>query len=287
MMEPEWINDGEPDENGNVTALIKSSTGARVSTFVGKSIKEVADKILQSQVEANQLISRLRKPDSAKQSMRIEPKQLTPEDRMRLSSDITDPDKVVEAVEEIVTARQGVSPTALSARLAKMDKDEADAFYKAEATAFVDEHPEYYGVPQNRQALYDELIANGWPLTRNNLAIVFETLTKRGDMIPWPVEGQGDYIPGNGDNNPNSGGTPTPPPEPPARTNGQANATNAPSPRPRSISTGIRNSDASASAPAPAKVKKYTRADIERMSRSEYNDKLRSDPEFRRQVDAI
>jgi hypothetical protein len=117
--------------------------------------------------------------------------------------------------------------------------------------------------------------------------MVYETLKGRGSMILWPDDSQAQihqepipapynqpgpiYINGTGN----------------APASGQTTANPAPSPRPRSVSTGIRHSDANASAPAPARKKQYTRADVEMMSRSEYNEKLRSDPDFRKQVDAM
>jgi hypothetical protein len=270
-MEAEWINDDEKglDDDGNYVAVIKNATGARVSTFKGKSYREVSDQLLKTAVNANREISRLRKPDAARPALKIEPKQLSHEDRLRLSSDITDPERVVEAVDEIVTARQGMSLSASGKKFSEMDANERDAYYGEEAKAFRLEHPDFYPVPQNRDALFDELKAQGWDLTRNNLAIVFQTLKDRDELVPWP-EGEQDL-----DTRINT------------NTNGKATAPTAPSPRPRSVSTVIRSSDASASAPPPTTKKKYTRADIERMPRAEYNDKIRSDPEFRRQVDAM
>jgi hypothetical protein len=269
-MEHEWIHDDDKglNEDGEYVAVIKNAQGNRVSTFKGKSYKEVADQLLQSQVHANREINRLRKPDAARPPLRVEPKQLTEADRLRLSTEITDPEKVVEAVEEIVTAKQGMAPAQVGKKFSQMDQTERDAYYAAEATAFRNEHPEFYPVPQNRDALFDELKANGWDLTRNNLAIAYQTLKERDEMIPWP---EGETEP-----QPRSNGRP----------NGQETAP-APSPRPRSVSTGIRASDASASPPTPPRKQKYTRADIERMPRAEYNDRIRSDPDFRRQVDAM
>jgi len=278
-MQKRWLNDKQPDENGDYVLVIENQKGAPVSTFKGKTIEEVAENLADSQVHANLEIARLRKPDAARPQLKVEPKELTAADRLRLSSQITDPEKVVEAVEEIVTARQGLAPDKLGAWFSRMNADEQDRYYGDEAQAFRDEHPEYYPVPQNRDALMEELKANGWDMTRNNLALALQTLKDRDELIPWPNDRQ----------------APEPQHEPqPAYTggngyaNGQTTAQSAPSPRPRSVSTGLRNSDASATAPPPPQTKKkYTRADIERMSRAEYNDKLRNDPDFRRQVDAM
>jgi hypothetical protein len=276
-VEIEWIHDDDLglSEDGEYEVILKNAKGNRISTFKGPNLKVVTDKALKAQIIANQEMNKLRQPDRARVPGKIEPRTITDADRLRLSTDITDPEKVVETVTEIITAQQGVAPAAAGKRFANMDQKERDEFYAAEATAFAKAHPDYYPVPQNRDALFDELKANGWELTRNNLAIAYQTLMDREEMIPWPIE--------TGEQNP----PPTNGAE--AHPNGQANTgpTPAPSPRPRSVATGIRNGDASASAPTPPKKQKYTREDIERMPRAEYNDKIRSDPEFRRQVDAM
>ena len=273
-MKYQWLNDGEPDQNGDYIAVIENAAGARISTFKGKNVKEVADELLKAQANANREISRLRRPDTARapQPLKTQTKEMTPADKLRLSTEITDPDKVVDAVTEIVThAQGGVTPRESTKRLADMTDKERDQYYKDEATAFVQVTPEYYPVQQNRDKLLAALKDNKLDLTRNNLALVYQTLSDQGELIDWPTE-------------PSDGPKP----------NGQMREENSPEPnspspttsRPRSISTGIRSSDASASAPPPPMPKKLTRADIERMPRAEYQERLR-DPNFRKAVDAL
>lgn len=272
-MQPKWLNDGEPDENGEYIAVIENAAGARISTFKGKTYREVADKLLDSQANANREISRLRRPDQARipQSLKTEPKTLTPTDKLRLATDITDPERVVETVTEIMTAAQdGVTPRQNVRNVATMTDTQRDEYYRAEAEAFVAANPDYYPVPQNQQKLFAALEANRYDLTRNNLSIVFQTLQDQGEMIPWPTGGE-------------ENGAAT---HEPARPNGKSEP-NPPTPRPRSVSTGIRSSDASASPPPPPAPKKLTRADIERMPRREYMDRLANDPGFRKAVDAL
>lgn len=282
-MQKRWLNDKQPDENGDYVLVIENASGARVSTFKGKTMDEVAEALAESQVHANREISRLRKPDAGRQQVRVEPKDITPADRLRLSNEITDPASVVEAVEEIVTKRAGIAPNKLGAEFGRMSREGQDSYFGQEAQAFRDEHPDFYPVPQNRDALFEELRANGWDLTRNNLAIAFQTLKDREALVSWPDDTQEqlpqEQIPALPQPAYINGGN--------GYANGQPTAQPAPSPRPRSVSTGLRHSDASAFPPPPPRPKKYTRADIERMSRAEYNDKLRSDPDFRRQVDAM
>ena len=278
-MEWKWLNDGQADDNGDYILQIVNAKGNPVSTFKGKTPHKVAESAANANIQATEFI-RTRKPDAGRPTLRVEPRQLTPADRLRLSSDITDPEKVVEAVAEIVTAQQGISPANAGKKFADMDQGERDAYWLAESKAFTELHPEYYPVPQNRDAVFAEMRANGWDLTRNNLSIAFQTLWDRGDMIPWPDD-SGESTPNPSDSNEDEGnGSPaiaTPP-------NGRPTPVPAaPSPRPRTVATGLRNADASASAPAAPRQKtpRYTRADIERMSRQEFNDKLAFEPGFR------
>jgi hypothetical protein len=152
-----------------------------------------------------------------------------------------------------------------------MTEEQRDQYYKDEAVAFVQATPDYYPVQQNRDKLFGALKDSQLDLTRNNLTLVFQTLQDQGELIAWPAE-------------------PTDGPKPNGQMREESPEPNPPSPtntsRPRSVSTGIRSSDASASPPPPPTPKKITRADIERMSRAEYQERLR-DPAFKKAVDAL
>lgn len=281
-MQPKWLNDGEPDENGDIIAVIENNAGARVSTFKGKTVREVADKILNSQASANREIVRLRRPDRAAVPEAINPKDtaLNPTDRMRLADELSRPETVVEAVTELMTAANGgIAPRAATRNLATMTDGQQQAYYREEAEAFIRDNPDYYPVQQNRDKLFAELKKSGWDLTRNNLGIIFQTLFDQNEMILWP-EGENEGAP-NGQ---------LPPDEP---TNGQQReASPPPSPtngnsRPRSVSTGIRSRDASATPPPPRPAPKLTRAMIEAMPRAEYNHRLQNEPGFRKAVDSL
>ena len=287
-MKPRWLNDRQPDENGDITAVVENADGTPVSVFKGKSIEEVADKMLEGQAQANREIARLFKkirPDQGRKALKPQTKILTADDKFRLASELSDPDKAVGAVQEIVNSTTKVPLEDIVERALEEDQKQSDEFIRTEAFAFRDEVPEYYPTDKNMFALFDELKANGWPVTRNNLAIAYNTLKERGDMEPWPVEGKAqepDREDGSSSNNAPAVATP-----PIAIPNGKPEPAPPPSPRPRSIATGIRNSDASALPPPPTRRKQYTRADIEQMSRAEYQSKLQNEPGFRQAVDAM
>ena len=285
-----WDNDKQPDENGNLKLVIVNAQEKVVSTFLGKDEDEMIGRLADSQVHANQKIATMMKPDSSgKEPLRQETKQLSPADRLRLSDDMTNPERVVEAVEEIVSARMGITPERVGSRLAKMDAAEQDRYFGEESKAFRLENPDFYPVTENRDAVFAYLKENQWDLTRNNLALAYQLLNDQGKLTPWPSdeerEQERNFIaaqaqPPNGTKQGGNGAA-TAVAEPPAPT---------PNARPRatSYSTGLRNADASATRPQPVKPSpKYTRADIERMSRTEFADKLRSEPGFKQLVDAM
>jgi hypothetical protein len=286
-MNARWLNEKQPNENGDITAVVENQDGTPVSIFKGKTIEEVADKMLIGQAQANREISRLFKklrPDAGRKPLKAQNKVLTADDKFRLATEMSDPDKVVGAVQEIVNSTTKVPLEEIAERTLETDQRQSDEFYAAEANAFREEFPEYNPTAKNRDALFEELKANGWDLTRNNLAIAYNTLVERGDLEPWPVEGA---TPLKTEPDPEAGSNSNSAPAAAAPPKGQPEPVPPPSPRPRSIATGIRNSDASALPPPPTRKKTYTRADIEQMSRAEYQNKLRNEPGFRQAVDAM
>lgn len=52
-----------------------------------------------------------------------------------------------------------------------------DAFYKAEAQAFVDAHPEYTPTPENHERIFARLNEKNLDLTRANLELVWKELS--------------------------------------------------------------------------------------------------------------
>jgi hypothetical protein len=264
-MDYEILNDGQPNDDGLIEAVIRNSEGRVISKYRAKTERELLEKLLQSQANANVEIARLRKPDAARPPLKVEPKELNAAERLRLSSEITDPTRIVEAVDEIITARQGISPDRLGEEFKRRSLEEQGEYYGRTANEFRADYPEYYPVPQNLQAMVNELEKQKLDWTRNNLGIVYASLKERGELIPWP-ENKAEAEP-EANPQPNGNGTP----------------------RARTIATtGLRATDGNSLPPAPPpKRQKFTRADIERMSRQEYTERLHSDPDFRKQVDAM
>jgi hypothetical protein len=253
-MKWKWINDGEPDDNGDIAIVIENDEGHRISTFKGKSKDEVIVGLANSQVQANRRLGELLKPDKAQPP--ADP-PISDADRLRLSSGVTDPSRVVETVTEITEKKQ-------------RSKAAEDAYYRGEAEAFVEMTPEYYPTPGNQAVLFRMLEERGYDLTRNNLGIVFREALRNNMVDPWPGDDEEEAVAV----------------APNGRERGSTAVAELPS-APVSRATGLRNSDASASRPAPPKKKPIiTRVELEKMTRAEYTERLR-DPAFRRAVDEL
>jgi hypothetical protein len=282
-MERKWLNETRtdeqghiievlPDQNGEFTLEIVNSAGNRVSTFKGHSMIEVNEKMAEAQVQANRQLGRLLKPDKGRQqTFQISPQGISNEDRARYSAGITDPAKVVEVIEEVVTRKQGAPPAAIGERVATYDKEAADRYYIAEAEAFQSSTPAYCPTLENQARLIEGLKERNYDFTRNNLSIVFEALADEGKMDMWP------------DDEPTPEGSTAP-----AANGNVATMPNPPeAARPVVRSSGLRSRDASALKPPPPKPKPLiTRAELDKMGRREYEERLR-DPAFKRAVDAL
>src|SRR5437763_272248 len=136
-MQKRWLNNREPDDKGEYTVTLETEEGVAVSTFKGKDKDELLEKVLESQINANLQLEKMyrrRTPDQGRTPLKLETKEFSPGDKMRLASEITDPDRVVDVISEIITARQGA--TAIGRRFEDMDEKEQDAYYFGEAEAF-------------------------------------------------------------------------------------------------------------------------------------------------------
>jgi hypothetical protein len=267
------MNGGEPDENGEIVAVIEDDNGKVRSRYKGTSWKEVADKILNSQANATEEIGRLKKgrlPDQGRIESVIAPRELTSDERFSIAINLTDPDKSPEAMKQLITATIGAPPETVSRILSDIQKKEMAQYIQDESWAFRQEHPDYYNCDENMYALFDAMEQRHYPYSRNNLAIVYDDIKTQGRLIPRPSDDeQTEELQPVSQQRPNTAAEPNPP---------------RPTTRPRSIATGIRNSDASGLPPLPRQ--KYSRAEIATMSREEFEKKMR-DPAFRKAMDLL
>jgi hypothetical protein len=263
----EWLNGGEPDAEGNCTATTEIAGVSGVQTFIGKSHKEVADKVLAAHAHATKKIkemTRVEKPDAATPA--AAPAPLTGDDRFRLTQELQDPTRAPEAVREIVER----TVPAVTKTDAERQADEDEQFYKQEAIDFCAEVPEFYPCKAN-QLLFENYV-NRFNLkpTKKTLLYVFQQLSDSGLLAARPAAAPAP--PAGGGNDQPSGGFP-----PTVTTRQRGSIT----------STGLRNGDSSGQPPAGNAAAKYTKQQILEMSQAELDRRLSSEPGFRKLVDEM
>jgi hypothetical protein len=134
--------------------------------------------------------------DESKPSPTFEPLELSAEEKYRIQRELSNPETMESALDQLLQARLGVSPEDYRKKL----KDEALNLQVAsgsrETTQFVDEHPEFPMGPESRKAMETAFAAKSKeredagkaPLewTAHNLELIFEELAESGQIAPIP-----------------------------------------------------------------------------------------------------
>jgi len=227
-------------------------------------------------------------PDPEEPILTFEPRQLTADERVRLTKDLSDPAKSSEALRTLLEAELGAPMETVRANQRDAELNKRVVSIQAAIAQFKRDTPEYVECEQNSNNMkrYMEKGKNGKPLryTVNNLKIAFDDLVN-DDLLIVRAPKAAVIEPVT---TPVVAAAPAPPEAiPPAATTPPAIPAPATEVRPRQSSSGLSrdNSSAAPSNEAPKTVG-ITIRDINRMSASEYNEKLR-DPEFRKAVEKL
>jgi hypothetical protein len=269
-------------EDGRVRLTI-TSEGAPTSVFYGANREEIADKLADAQAHANAELSRraITRPATNGHSSAIEPKPLSPGERMQTVADLTNPAKVDQAVTRVLESVIGP--------VDKFQQDREDADRErvvraqvAAAYQFWEEMgSQWLPTPYNKETLYNYMVTQGLDLGNiDHYKRAFATLDEKG-LLERPAEtldtGQSTEV---GLHRRNA--------ENPDDSEVGLHRRNAENPAPRipaRYSTGVRSSDVSGAAPIPSKRLKYSREQIEALSLAKYRQLMVSDPEFSRCVE--
>lgn len=237
-------------------------------------------------------------PEDAKRHpklIELKPRELTPEDRVKLSRDILDPDRFDEAQDEIFASRFGVKPTEFRESYQDMQERLSIIQGQQEVAGFMTANPGYYACDHNRNTIVNWLAKNNLALVRDNFQLAYDTL--REFMVtpaPLPVPAIPAAVVADLGEPPDSTDINTPEP-----------LATAPTPpvAPKRVATGITKSQASNAAPAKilgsdityevtdpySKVKRtYTGlAAVDAMNADEYKKRVNNDPTFLARVDRM
>lgn len=155
-------------------------------------------------------------PDTAQKyitPLEFKKRQLTQDERFKLTRDLLDPESFDEAADMLLEAKLGAKPDEITQTL--NDQQEAILQLKAkiEVDAFLASNPQYYRCDENLQAITGWMINKNLYPVRENFQLAYETL-KRANIL---VEPEAQSVPQPVAIEPPTPVEPTPPPAPVAR----------------------------------------------------------------------
>ncbi len=199
----------------------------------------------------------------------VAPRGLEPGERVRLAQELADPEKIEPALTRAFEAIFGVRPK----DIAELNRNMRAVRGAEEGKAFVLAHPEFYAGQENVQKLQKWCMDRKLAPVQANFAVAYGKLKEAGLLLEAPIAAEE------------------------TRTNTQSEAetdqgritrteATLPTTRPESTSSGLTRSNTSGGGGAPAR-RGLTWADVDRMPQAEYEKKMRTDGNFRKQVDAL
>lgn len=253
-----WENDGEANAEGDFIAVIRQP-GRRPDRFIGKSFREVADKLLQSQASAAEQIRKqadtIRKSKPAAETPRG-PVAVTPMnagERMQRVGDLGDPAKFDDAIKRVMETQLGMTVEEAKTRLQKDKEREEDERVAHACRTFIANNPDFYNCKTNQHQLASWLEIRRIPISVEAFQEAYEALREDEILVDRPA---------------------APPPPPVADS------------QPERSSTGMRRGESSGVPGARPAKEKWTVAQIDAMSDEEIRQR-KFDPEFRAAIDRL
>lgn len=118
-------------------------------------------------------------PDDApkyEEPLTFQPRPLSPEERVRISRDLLDPERFDEAADALLEARMGARPERFGRKLADLEADVLRFRAKAECEAFVAENPKYVKCQENFEAITNWMMRYGLAPVKANFQRAYDKL---------------------------------------------------------------------------------------------------------------
>ena len=113
----------------------------------------------------------------------FKPRNLSPDERVRLSRDLLDPERFDEATDTFFESTVGVKPEALRTTLNSQQEAIMALQAKQETDAFLALNPDYYKCQENFEAITNWMLKNNLAPVRENFQTSFQELRKAGVII--------------------------------------------------------------------------------------------------------
>lgn len=246
--------------------VIDLGDGSGVQRFVADSMEELVDALAKAQEHATRKIREqartiktgmgLITPDPETPVPEYKPRKLSDDEIWRMTQEIGDPAKARGAIRSFVEAELGTSLDDVRETMRTVELARRTNQMTLEANEWAQEHKaDYYACDENKKLMLDYLESHKMALTKKNCDIAFNDLRDSGLLVSRPE------------------------PKKEETTNGEAAAP----PRPKTSS--LRPTHSSTTQ-ATARTPAITWDDINKMSPSAYDERMR-DPAFRKMVDAL
>ncbi len=147
--------------------------------FEGDSWEEVADKIASAHEQASRRILELRgripqsKPEEA---FKFEAKDLTPDEKFKLSNDISDPQLLDATIDKLLESRLGAPVDRIRKSLNRIEEMEQIERARLEAQKFLNRHPEFKPCGENESKMVAYIQTNNLGYNCDNLEVAMDAL---------------------------------------------------------------------------------------------------------------
>jgi hypothetical protein len=149
-------------EDGKWFAEIDPGDGSAFQRFSGDSQNEVVQQLIKAQSHATRKIreqSRLIKtsrPEVAKErSIDLKPRELTADERFKISHELANPAANAEAIRTVIEAEFGAPIEDVRSILKTVTQNQQRERFANEAARFINAYPDYYKVQENEKLIFE------------------------------------------------------------------------------------------------------------------------------------
>jgi hypothetical protein len=189
------------DKSGNPVGsphVYYGATEQEVSDKMADAIASGTLKIRELSLKEKMEAGALKVPEGAELDDHLpapKPRELTADERFKVSEKLKDPSTVVEGYRELHQAVTGRTPEEDAKAKEILERDAAISAIKAEGQAFCESHPEYFSTPTNGKIIASFLAARKLAMTKKNFEIAFVELSSDGLLETFPEEPEPEVVP--------------------------------------------------------------------------------------------
>ena len=114
-------------------------------------------------------------------------RELSPDERVKLSRDMLDPERFDDAFDMALEARLGAKPDDIVNTLTRQQEQNLQLLAKIETDAFLQANPQYYKCQENYEAITGWMVKRNLEPVRENFQLAYDTLKSLNVMVEGPT----------------------------------------------------------------------------------------------------